>query len=153
MTPVDEGRTSSGESPRSAAVSAQSRSAAPGFNVSLGRNFGRKCRIVRRFRQHGVHFSEPLADGGCDRSVIREFVGLPLCFILAGRKIFERAIELIERPGPGVALIADESLYDCERIALAGVRRVNHLTEKRWRVGEAVNGEIAAEFGLRMDAG
>jgi hypothetical protein len=50
-----------------------------------------------------MHFAEPPADRSGDRGIVGKPVLALVSATLARRELFERAIELIERPAPGIS--------------------------------------------------
>ena len=121
----------------------------PGRSVVDVGDFGSE-RLVRSLpRQDGMHFTEPTADRCGDRLAVAQHVE----FRLVGREAVQCARQLIEHPRPGIALIADEAQRDRQRMRRTVLGDLHDVTKKRWRIAEALSGEITAHFGFGMLAG
>ena len=100
-----------------------------------------------------MHLAQAAAEQRGDRIVVLVLFGLGgLRFVAAGQ-IGQAAHQQIERPGPGVALVADETLRDRQRVARAVRIDAHHLAQQRRDVGKALLGQIATHLGLGMRAG
>ena len=95
-----------------------------------------------------MHLAQSLPDRGRDRQMIRDVVGA--CPGLLRCEVIDRAVEPIEHPRPGIALVPHKTLGDRERIALAFLVDVANFPKQRRRVGKATLGQIAAHlrFGV-----
>src|SRR6185295_17322654 len=80
------------------------------------------------------------------------FVGTCVRAVARRREVIERSVELIQRPGPCVTLVAHERLRDRERVSLALTGYPNDLAEQGGRMREAMRRQIATHLGLGMRA-
>ena len=122
----------------------------PGRDVRFRRRPGREIIVVRRPRQNGMHFAQALADGGGEVLAILDDVVARVRVGIAGAELVDGARQEIERPGPGVALIAHEALRHRERVPRSLAIDAHDFAEMRRRVGKRLLGQVAAHFRLGM---
>ncbi len=95
---------------------------------------------------------QALADRRREAGIGREDIALRLVLLAGDGKLLHRAGEEIQRPGPGVALVADEVLHQHQRIRRAVGVDAHDLAQQRRRVGEAVLGEVARHLAFGVNA-
>ena len=103
---------------------------------SAPRRARREGLVVGRTRQNLVHDAELATDRAGEGVIVLDIVVARFRCGLAAREIVERPVELIQRPGPGIALVAHEGLGNGERMATAVRRDACHLAQQapaRWR--------------------
>ena len=97
-----------------------------------------------------MHGAELPADHRGQGVIVLDIVAARFGGGLAARRGVKGAVDLIEGPGPGIALVAHESLRDGQRMALPVGPDAADLAQKRRRIGKIVRREIAAHLGLGM---
>ena len=87
-------------------------------------------RIVGMACEHRMHLTQAAPEQGGDRTVILVLFSLGrLRFFGSGGQIRQTAHQQIQRPGPGVALVANETLSDRKCMTLAIGIDAHDLTE------------------------
>ncbi len=91
----------------------------PGIDVRSRRALRREGRVVGRPRQNPVHGAQLTPDGGGEGMIVADIVAAGFGRGLAARRGIEGTAGLVQDPGPGVALVADEGLGDRQDVALS----------------------------------
>ena len=108
-------------------------------------------RIIGLLRKHGMHLAQSLPDGGRNRQIVRNIVGTRLGPLRC--EVIDRAVEPIQHPRPGIALVPHKALSDGQRIALALLVDVANFPKQRRSVDEAALGQVATHLRFGMLSG
>ena len=80
----------------------------------------RERRVIGCAHQHRVHLAEATAEQGGDRAVVLVLLGFGRLGLLGSRcQVRQAAHQQVQRPRPGIALVANETLCDRQRMAFA----------------------------------
>ena len=100
-----------------------------------------------------MHLAEAAADGRDDGLTIGEQVGFFRFIGLGSRELVQRAREMVENPGPGVALVANKTKRNSKGARRPVCSDPNDVAIEPRRMGKPLLGEVAAHLCLGMNAG
>lgn len=121
----------------------------PLLGIGLVGAFVGKRRIVRLRCEGDMHFPKPLAEQPVER--LKFIEGAEMILVqrhATGDLVAYRAVEVVQRPFPGVALTVEEMLDHHQRHRLALLVDPADLAEHAGDVGETTGGEEPAHFQL-----
>ncbi len=109
------------------------------------------CIIGWRGQQR-VHLAQPFSDGaGHDGVAFQGFLEL-LGRAANQQGIGQRALQVVQRPAPGIALIGDVAVRDRQRVHDALRVDALHLAQQRWNVPVAGPRQVAGHLGFGRQA-
>ena len=118
------------------------------------RQLRRKRRIIGIARKYGMHFAKATPEQSGDRAVVLVLLGVSCLRFLGSRcQIRQAAHHQIQRPCPGITLVANETLGDCQSVPLT-VRITAHDFSQEWcDIAETLLGEVTAHLRLGVRTG